>query len=136
MISTADYAGTITWYREKLGFDIQREWTIPTLPGVQVAYIELNGFMIEVVGTPKELQHQRQPANVFEALDDRGIVHLAFLVPDVDAVARELAARGVPIELPPTDIPDAARRILFVRDNNGNMIEFVTPMADYGRNLP
>ena len=136
MISTADYQGTLTWYREKLGFEVVQEWTIPTMPGVEVAYIELNGFRIEVVGTPTELQGKRLPSDVFEALRDRGITHLAFLAPDVDLVAEELKKRGVDIEFPPTDISDADRRVLFVRDNNGIMIEFVTPLANYSNGFP
>ncbi|WP_420346870.1 VOC family protein [Pelagibius sp.] len=129
MISTGDYAGTLAWYREKLGFQVKHEWTVPDFPGVQLAYIELNGFVIEVVGTPKALQERKTPPDLEAALSDRGFGHLAFLAADVDAVAEELTRRGVEAALPPTSFPQAGRRVLFVQDNNGNFIEFVTPLS-------
>ncbi len=129
MISTGDYAGTLAWYRDKLGFQVKHEWSVPEFPGVHLAYIELNGFVIEVVGTPKAFQERKTPPDLETALSDRGFGHLAFLAADVDAVAEELRRRGVTAVQPPTSFPDAGRRVLFIRDNNGNFIEFVTPLS-------
>jgi len=56
---------------------------------------------------------------------------LAFLVADVDAVAAELEKRGVAMVVPPTSFPDAGRRLIFIQDNNGNYIEFLTPLSAY-----
>ena len=131
MISTDDYDGTIAWYREMLGFAVRHEWTVPEFPGVQLAYIELNGFIIEVVGTPQAFQERATPPDLATALSDRGFGHLAFLAADVDAVAAELARRGAEIVLPPTSFPDSGRRLIFIRDNNGNLIEFLTPLSAY-----
>lgn len=131
MISTGDYAGTIAWYRDKLGFAVKHEWTLPELPGIELAYIELNGFVIEIVGTPEAFQERKLPSSLGEALSDRGFGHLAFLAADVDAVAQELVERGVELDVPPTSFPDAGRRLIFVRDNNGNSIEFLTPLSAY-----
>ena len=131
MISTDDYDGTIAWYREMLGFAVRHEWTVPEFPGVQLAYIELNGFIIEVVGTPQAFQEQMTPPDLATALSDRGFGHLAFLAADVDAVAEELEQRGAEIILPPTSFPDSGRRLIFIRDNNGNLIEFLTPLSAY-----
>ena len=131
MISTGDYAGTIAWYRDKLGFSVKREWTVPELPGLELAYIELNGFIIEVVGTPKAFQKRETPGTLEETLSDRGFGHLAFLAADVDAVAEELVSRGVELDVPPTSFPDSGRRLIFLRDNNGNSIEFLTPLSAY-----
>lgn len=136
MISTGDYAGTIAWYRDKLGFAIKQEWTVPELPGIQLAYIELNGFVIEVVGTPDAFQERKLPGTLGESLSDRGFGHLAFLAADVDAVAQELVARGVELDVLPTSFPDAGRRLIFVRDNNGNSIEFLTPLSTYADRKP
>lgn len=136
MISTDDYAGTITWYRDKLGFTVRHEWTVPEFPGVTLTYIELNGFIIEVVGTPTAFQQKRTPPDLATALSDRGFGHLAFLAADVDAVAAELQRRGVALVLPPTSFPDSGRRLIFVRDNNGNLIEFLTPLSAYAGGGP
>lgn len=131
MISTANYDETIEWYTEKLGFQVVQEWTVSEFEGVQLAYIELNGFIIEVVSTPEAFQEEAVPGDLATALSDRGYGHLAFLAADVDAVAEELEARGVSLAVPPTSFPDAGRRLIFIQDNNGNYIEFLTPLAAY-----
>ena len=131
MISTADYKGTVEWYNSILGFEVVREWDIDGYPDVDVGYIAANGFMIEVVGTAKEFQVEKVAPDVFTAMSDRGYVHLAFTSADVDAVAAELIRRGVELELPPTDFDAAGVRLLFIRDNNGNLIEIVTPLSAY-----
>ena len=129
MISTADYAGTLEWYRSILGFEVQREWDVAGHPDVEVGYIAANGFMIEVVGTPQPFQSEKLPSDVFAAMSDRGYVHMAFKSADVDAVAAALIERGVELELPPTDFAVAGVRLLFIRDNNGNLIEIVSPLS-------
>ena len=129
--STEDYAGTIAWYTEKLGFDVWHEWTVPEFPGVNLAYIRKNDFIIEVVSTPNAFQTKKQPSNLGDALGDRGFGHLAFLVADVDLVADELLRRGVKMVVPPTSFPDSGRRLIFIQDNNGNYIEFLTPLSAY-----
>lgn len=49
-------------------------------------------------------------------------------VEDVDALHEELLARGVPIDLPPTN-QTWGNREMFLRDPDRNKIVFVTPMA-------
>ena len=46
-------------------------------------------------------------------------------------VAAELVSRGVELELAPTNFDAAGVRLLFIRDNNGNLIEIVTPLSAY-----
>lgn len=52
-----------------------------------------------------------------------GITHLAFEVPDLEAVIERMNERGVTITEGPLQIGDG-RRICFVRDPDGNVIEF------------
>ena len=131
MISTADYAGTLDWYNSVLGFEVVREWDIAGYPDVDVGYISANGFVIEVVGTKEPFQDEKVAPDVFTTMSDRGYVHMAFSSADVDAVAAELISRGVELELPPTNFDAAGVRLLFIRDNNGNLIEIVTPLSAY-----
>ena len=122
-----DYVRTVDWYKTVLGFEVVREWDIAGYPDVDVGYISANGFMIEVVGTKQPFQDEKVAPDVFTAMSDRGYVHMAFSSADVDAVAAELVSRGVELELPPTNFDAAGVRLLFIRDNNGNLIEIVTP---------
>jgi methylmalonyl-CoA/ethylmalonyl-CoA epimerase len=87
--------------------------------------------MIEVVATKEAFQDETVAPDVFTAMSDRGYVHIAFRSSDVDAVAAELISRGVELELPPTNFDAAGVRLLFIRDNNGNLIEIVTPLSTY-----
>lgn len=131
MISTDDYRATVDWYNAVLGFEVVREWDIDGYPDVDVGYISANGFMIEVVATKEAFQDEKVAPDVFTAMSDRGYVHIAFRSSDVDAVAAELISRGVELELPPTNFDAAGVRLLFIRDNNGNLIEIVTPLSTY-----
>ncbi|WP_395375705.1 VOC family protein [Marinicella sp. W31] len=135
MISTDDYDATMKWYQEKLGFKIKQEWAVPEFPGVKLAYIELNGFVIEVVSTPEAFQKEKIPTDLGASLSDRGYGHLAFLVADIDAVAIELQRREVKLVVPPTSFADAGRRLIFIQDNNGNYIEFLTPLSAYSTSV-
>lgn len=135
MISTDSYMQTILWYTEKLGFTVKHEWTVPEFPGAKLAYIELNGFVIEVVETPTAFQKKLTPPSLGASLGDRGFGHLAFLTPDVDAVARELESRGVLLVIPPTSYPASGRRLIFIQDNNGNYIEFLSPLSAYSEEV-
>lgn len=124
MLTTADYDETLIWYQEKLGFRIKHEWTVPEFPDLQLAYLEKNGFIVEVVASP-DTPTMPATETFAERLVQPGIGHFAFLVADVDAVIADLEARDVQIVLPPTSFPDSGRRVAFFEDNNGNLIEFL-----------
>jgi len=51
-----------------------------------------------------------------------GYTHMALAVSDADAVSQELRVRGIEITEGPVDFPGA--RAVFVRDPDGNVIEF------------
>ncbi|MEM7544992.1 MAG: VOC family protein [Pseudomonadota bacterium] len=128
MLGTADYDATLAWWTEKLGFTVEAEWTVPDFPGVRLAYLAKNGFRIEIVGKPERFQPRRTPNSLSDHLIDSGFGHLAFEVDDVDAAMAELSAKGVPAFVPATSFPDAGRRVAFVKDDQGNVIEFAADL--------
>lgn len=132
MIATSDYDGTLTWYQEKLGFRIKHEWTVPEFPDLQLAYLEKNEFIVEVVASP-DTPNAKAPEDFMARLQQPGIGHFAFLVDDVDAVTATLEAKGVKVVVPPTSFPDSGRRLSFVEDNNGYMIEFLKELPPSDR---
>lgn len=132
MLGTGDYDATLAWWTGKLGFEIEVEWTVPDFPGMRLAYLAKNGFRLEVVGSPERFQRRATPAALGQHLTDSGFSHLAFRVADVDAAMAELAAKGVPAFFPPTSFPDVGRRVAFVRDDQGNVIEFAADLAQGG----
>jgi catechol 2,3-dioxygenase-like lactoylglutathione lyase family enzyme len=129
MLGTPDYDATLAWWTDVLGFRVEIEWTVPALPGLRLAYLEKNGFRLEVVGSPERFQARGAPADLGQHLTDSGYAHLAFVADDVDAVMAELAAKGVPGFFPATSFPDVGRRVAFVMDPHGNVVEFATDLA-------
>ena len=58
------------------------------------------------------------------SLRTTGIGHFCFRIDDVDAALAEMNRRGVDTFVDAADYPDVGRRVGFVKDNNGNIIEF------------
>jgi catechol 2,3-dioxygenase-like lactoylglutathione lyase family enzyme len=129
-IGVDDFEGVLAWYCEKLGFAVEKRWHVEKLPGVQLAYlIGPDGFRLEVLGGG---QGPRSPigADFAEHLGIRGWNHLCFWSDDVDATMADLAAWVVGAFVPVTDYPiGAERRVAFVQDPEGNVIEFAGPLS-------
>lgn len=130
-LRVADFEATLNWYKEKLGFQEEVVWTVEGLLGMQLAYLKLNGSRIEIVGGGNFKPLQKPPTNFQEALAVPGYGHLCFEVEDIDAVLAELEQRGVPPFIPAQTYPlsNYWRRIGFVLDNNGNLIELAEPLT-------
>ena len=126
-LSTGDYDGTLRFYRDALGFELRREWTVESLPGMRLAYLVLNDFRLEVIASDEPFQDKLTPGDLGDSLRDRGFIHLSLRVADVDACARALRGRGVEPIAEPEDYDGAGIRACFVRDNNGYVIELLTP---------
>ena len=130
LLSTSDYDATMAWWTDMLGFNIKIEWTVPEFEGVRLAYLEKNGFMIEIVGQAESFQKRSIPNDLPEHLSDNGFSHLAFVVDNVDEVMSELAAKGVEPFFPATSFPDVGRRVAFIKDNQCNFIEFAHDLEE------
>jgi len=128
MLRVSNFESTMQWYKDKLGFKEVIRWKEPSLPGVDLAYLELNAFRIEILGGGTPQKAVATPKTVAEHTQTQGLRHLCFRVDDVDAVLAELKRRGVPTFSPAYDYPPLQRRLGFVLDNNGNVIEFSGPI--------
>lgn len=116
--------------KEKLGFKEEVRWTVATLPGTKLVYLELNGFRFEIVGSPS-ISTQATPTSFQKSQSIEGYGLFCFEVEDVDAVLAELKRRGVPTRIPARTyrLSNYWRRIGTILDNNGNMIEFAEPLT-------
>ena len=130
-LRVANFEETLNWYKEKLGFTEEVVWTVEELPGMQFAYLELNRFRLEIIGSGSFKPTQKPPTNFQEALDIAGYGHLCFEVENVDAVLAELRQKGLPTFVPAQTYPLSGywRRVGFVLDNNGNVIEFAESLT-------
>jgi methylmalonyl-CoA/ethylmalonyl-CoA epimerase len=112
---------SIAWYRDMLGFEVEQRVRIPGLP-VEFAMMKRGEVRVELfeAENSKPLAPDRREPN----LDFRtqGNLHFAFAVPDVHALAETLRERGADIVWV-RDFEFGSNA--FVRDNAGNLIEFV-----------
>jgi catechol 2,3-dioxygenase-like lactoylglutathione lyase family enzyme len=126
-----DMEAMIGWYARVLDFAVEKRWTVAELPGRELAYlVGANGFRIELISGGAG---PRGPSGdtFAEHLGVRGANHLCFRVTDVDAVVAAVEAAGATTFFPPTDYPvGAERRIAFLKDIEGNVIEFAGPLKD------
>jgi methylmalonyl-CoA/ethylmalonyl-CoA epimerase len=124
MISVPNYQETLEWYQDKLNATIEKEWTVDELPDLQLAYLDVSGFRTEVVGTTQSRLGMPNFQNFGEALRTTGIGHFCFRVDSVDDAIAQLNQKGVPTFVEAADYPNIGVRVGFVKDNNGNVIEF------------
>ena len=124
MICVPNYEETLQWYREKLDATIEKEWTVDELPDLQLAYLDIHGFRLEVVASTQAQNGMPVASDFGESLRTTGIGHFCFRVDDVDEALAEMNRRGVPTFVEAADYPNVGRRVGFVKDNNGNIIEF------------
>ena len=112
---------SIAWYGRVLDLDLEQRFQIPGHP-VEVAVLCRDGLRVELfeaVGSEPIPASQRDPDLSFFT---QGYRHIALSVPDVHAAADALRARGADIVWV-RDFDFGSRA--FIRDNSGNLIEFV-----------
>jgi methylmalonyl-CoA/ethylmalonyl-CoA epimerase len=129
-LNVSNYDETLQWYQDKLDATIKREWAVDVFPDLKLAYLQVYGFRIEIVSSTQSRLGMPEARDFGEGLRTSGIGHFCFRVEDVDAVLAELNRRGVPAFVELGSYPDAGVRLCFVKDNNGNLIELVTPLKD------
>ncbi|MBD2463628.1 VOC family protein [Oscillatoria sp. FACHB-1407] len=122
--SVSNLEETIQWYQEKLGFTATLRRELPQFSTRQ-AFLELNGFRIEVFERENSARTYPSPVNVPDDLLAQGYKHIAFAVNDIDAIATELKQRNVEIALEPVADEELGFTVCFIKDNSGNLIELV-----------
>lgn len=121
-LSVPNFEETIQWYQDKLGFKVTLRRELAQF-STQQAFLELNGFRIEIFARKNSVRPQLTPANVPDDLLIQGYKHIAFIVDDIDAVAAELKKRNVEFILEPMVDDGLGLKVCFIKDNNSNLIE-------------
>ena len=123
-IRAVDYAGTIAWYQEKLDFSIDQEWPFGDM---QLAYLSNGSAKVEILGG-STAQSQAPVDSLEDSFGTEEYHHFCVDVPDVDATLAELRGRGVEVLGEAIDLEAIGRRLGFLKDNNGNIIELSAPL--------
>jgi methylmalonyl-CoA/ethylmalonyl-CoA epimerase len=120
-LSVPDLEASIAWWRAVLGFEVVKRFPIPAI-AAKVAMLRngpLHIELFEVAGAKPLPEERRQPDS---DLQTHGNKHTSFAVHSVREFAAELERRGADIVWV-KEMPHGAN--LFIRDNAGNLIEFV-----------
>jgi catechol 2,3-dioxygenase-like lactoylglutathione lyase family enzyme len=120
----ANFPATFRFYREIVGLpttyspDAAGPYAEFDLGGDKYLGLFDRRLMLEAVGQPGELERTQD-------------VHamLCISVLDVDAEAQRLEALGVELEAPPADHEPWEMRTVYVRDPEGNLVEFYGPLS-------
>jgi methylmalonyl-CoA/ethylmalonyl-CoA epimerase len=120
-VSVADLEASVQWYCSVLGFEVECRFEIPPVPA-QVAQLKRGELRMELFQVPgaKPLPEDRRYTD--RDLHTCGNKHIAFAVQSVKDTVAELQARGADIALVHAS---AFGSSAFIRDNTGNLIEFV-----------
>jgi catechol 2,3-dioxygenase-like lactoylglutathione lyase family enzyme len=126
-ISVANVDETAKWYQDHLGFRLQEKKDYPQA-SLRIAFLELNGFEIELVEDKKSIALAAIQKHLPEAKDGtniQGFVKLAFTVEDVEGLAAKLKTKGVRLHM---EVTKSNRKegikFFIVKDNNGNWLQF------------
>jgi lactoylglutathione lyase/glyoxylase I family protein len=130
-IRVPDFAAAKDWYTGKLDFRVLQEWPYGELKLAYLSPADDDDFHIELLAGPVPF-----PKPVLDdlgvSLQYGGYQHICVHVDSVDDALAELARRGVDILGEPFEIEDISRRLAFIRDPWGNMIELSETLPGAG----
>jgi lactoylglutathione lyase/glyoxylase I family protein len=129
-VRVPDFEIAKRWYVEKLDFRVLHEWPFAD---EKLAYLAPAGddlFWIELLG---DGDVKPLPKPVYSDLGDSlrlaGYHHFCLNVDDMATTVAELGRRGVPLVSEPFDLPAINRRLAFIADPFGNLIELAQILA-------
>src|SRR5262249_27718794 len=117
-----DYHASKSWFVEKMDFRVISEWVSGQR---QLAYLlppTNDAFYLEIIGGHTLLSPVRY-SSIIDSLDEPGYHHFCLNVDSVDETIAELRRRSVRVVREARVIPEINRRIAFVADPWGNLIE-------------
>lgn len=121
-IRVPDYVAAIKWYTEKLDFRVVHEWDYADEKLAYVAPANSNSFFIEILGNGK-INKQVKFNDLGKSLEVPGYHHICFEVQNIDIVVAELKKRGVTVIGDVFYLAAISRKLAFIQDPWGNMIE-------------
>ena len=122
-LTVADIDRSQAWYGKALGFELQLGFELPD--GVRGAMLRTAGGarieLFEVPGATDGLSWADPPA----AMRQHGFGHVALEVADLDAAYSQAIDAGARSVWAPRQSPEPGRRMAFIHDQDGNLIELI-----------
>ena len=129
-IRVPDFAAAKRWYVEKLDFRVVHEWPYADQHLAYLAPATDDTFFLELLG---DGQPGPIPKPVYSDLGDSlrlaGYHHFCLNVASIDDTVAELRRRDVTIVTEPFELAVIGRRLAFLADPFGNLIELAEVLA-------
>lgn len=127
-VRVPDYEASKIWYMEKLDFRLIHEWPFGDLQLAYLAPANDDNFWVELLaGGQPETKANYTDLN--ESLHPAGYHHFCIDVPSVDDTLHELSKRGVTLVGEAFNLPAIGKRLAFIADPWGNLIELAERLA-------
>ena len=128
-VSVADLERSEGFWREVLGFEmVEDRFAFPEHDLRGVVLVNVQGARVELFerrdSVPTGPHHQ------IESTRRQGWFQFALAVPDIEATFAAVTSAGAEPTLPPTTAPDGVTLVAFVRDPDGNLVEFLQRPAE------
>jgi catechol 2,3-dioxygenase-like lactoylglutathione lyase family enzyme len=130
-VSVADLEVSERFYRDVLGFDVVED-------RFAFAEHELKGVVLTNPQGARVELFERQgseptgPHHQIESTRKQGWFQFALAVPDLAQTFAAVVAAGADPSLEPTTAPDGVSLVAFVRDPDGNLVEFLQRPPGHG----
>jgi catechol 2,3-dioxygenase-like lactoylglutathione lyase family enzyme len=125
-VEVADLDAAVKWYEEHLDFVFERRFRLEEST-IEIAYLTTPTFRIELLRRGDGDRARRSPDSP-PPVERRQPMHICFQVDDIEAAAEELRRRGIEFAQEPRLIEPARLKNCWIKDPEGNLIEFVEPI--------
>jgi catechol 2,3-dioxygenase-like lactoylglutathione lyase family enzyme len=125
-LAVTDLEGARAWYADALGFELQLAFQLPGgARGVMLRSPDGARMELFEVAEPSAGSAWQEPHT---AMQTRGYGHVAFEVEDLDGIFAAVLAAGGAEVWAPRPSPERGRRMAFVHDLDGNLLELIGPV--------
>jgi len=122
-VTPRDLEATIQWYSTHLGFVVEKRFEAV---GISFVFLTASGMRIELLTSASAASSRAD--DVLDTMDPSRLHHICLEVTDLAGVVRKLDEEGVTLVGGPMDVASINKRIAFIPDNLGNMIELLQPL--------
>jgi catechol 2,3-dioxygenase-like lactoylglutathione lyase family enzyme len=122
-LAVANLEASVDWYRRVLGFEVLQQRDFPEL-AARIVFLASRGAELELVER-EPFTPFRRPDPPTNHLQTQGISQLSFRVHHIEAILEEVRRRSIPVVLDLVDAKPLKLKAFFIRDNDGNLIEFI-----------
>lgn len=121
-VTREELDATIEWYSNTLGFSVDQQFETH---GTTFTFLVNGNAKLELLAGATN--GQRPTHDVLSSMDPTRLHHFCLAVEDLDSTVGRLHHLGVPLIGGPMNVAEIDRRIAFITDNLGNIIELAAP---------